>query len=269
MSLPFAQAIKEARRALDCGRALYREGLVPECHPWFIQALAILLDGWVPQDGGEPADRDAAALAALERAGYPRVERLRAVLVARPGQSDADVAWGEIERLCRFTAWRLDPPFKRPQVRLLAAVAAGAALVLMAVVAWRLWGRTFATASAAYSSHHAAANAVDGSEATEWLLPDDSLGWLQVNFPSPRSVHHVRLLNAHNVHYQDRGCERVRVTMYCQHRAVASAEGTFVGIVVERSPLDFDLSADCVTYLRVEVLSYFKKGGGLAEVEVD
>ncbi len=276
MSLALARATKEARRALDCGRALFREDLLPECHAYFTKALEVLLAAWVPERGAdaladdESGDQDAGAFTALERAGYPRVERLRAVLAARPGAPvAAEATWGEIERLYRFTVWHLDPPFARPRVRLLAAVAAGAALVSMAVVMWCLWGRPFATASAVYSSKHAAANAIDGSEATEWLLPDGTPGWLEVHFPSPRTVRHVRLLNAHNVYYQDRGCERVRVTLYCQYQAAASAEGRFAGIVAGRSPLDFDLRADCVTHLRIEVLSYFKTGGGLAEVEAD
>jgi len=285
MSRSLGQASKEARRALDCGRALYRENLVPECHAHFANALAILLAAWAADRGEDPssntelADQDASALAELERAGYPSVGRLRAVVhrggiavrdqaTAETRQPEIDLVWGEIERLYRFSVRRSDPPLRRARIRLLAGVAAGVLFLLLAVGAWRLWGRTFATASAVYSSHHAAANAIDGLEATEWLLPDGVLGWLQVNFPSPRALHHIRLLNAHNIYFQDRGCEHVRVTLYCEYQVVASAEGSFTGIVAGRSPLDFDLGADCVTHLRIDVLSYFKMGGGLAEVEV-
>ena len=175
-------------------------------------------------------------------------------------------AWTETERLYRFTAWHLDPPFRRPRVRLLAAIGAIATVVLSMAVAWRLWGRTVATASAVYSSAHAAANAIDGLDATEWLLPDAKLGWLQINFASPRVLKHVRLLNAHNIHFQDRGCEKVQVTLYCHSQPVGGAAGVFAA---PKTYLDFDLRADCVTHLRVEVLSYFKMGAGLAEIEVE
>lgn len=291
MSLSPAQCVREARRALDCGRALFRENLIPECHRYFVEALDALLAAWTPQPVEAPAsdtaplDRNAQALAALERAGFERIGALRAVLTTHPGTGNEpdehdrtagaarplalDVVWAEIERLHRFTVWRWDPPLRRPRLRVLAGAAVGIVLVLMVVVSWRLWGRTVATASASYSSQHGAAQAIDGVEATEWLLPDSKLGWLQIEFPSPRAVHKVRLLNAHNIYYMDRGCERVRVTLYCQFKFVAAGEGTFPSIESGHPALDFDLSSDCVTRVRIDVLSYFKRGGGLAEVEVE
>ncbi len=277
------QALEEARRALDCGRALFRENLMPECDAHFARALTTLLLAWKPEPPAqagpedEPQDARAATLAALASAGYPKIERLKAVWSAvlgaqgresaAPAAGGVDLAtWTEIERLYRFTAWHLDPPLRRPRVRSFLVAGAIAAVALSAAVAWRLWGRTVATASAVYSSAHAAANAIDGLDATEWLLPDAELGWLQLSFPSPRSLEHVRLLNAHNAHYQDRGCQKVVVTLYCHSRQVGGAEGVFPA---PKTYLDFDLRADCVTHLRVEVLSYFKMGGGLAEIEVN
>lgn len=294
MSLLLSQAIHRARRALDSGRALFRENLVPECHSHLKTALTTLLAAWASGASGEtstttdPRAQAEHAIAALESAGYPGGEHLRAVILASEATTDSlaqparkrtaggpeghrpdlEVSWGEIERLYRFTVRRLDPPLGRQRKRLAAAAVAGFLLVLLVVVVWRLWGRPVATASAVYSSHHPAANAIDGLLATEWLLPDDTPGWLQISYHSPRAVHAVRLLNAHNIHFQDRAAENVRVTAYCEHQAVASAEGRFAQIVADRSPLDLDLRADCVTHLRVEVLSYFKTGGGLAEVEV-
>ena len=290
MSLPIGQAINQARRALDSGRVLFRENLVPECDAHFAEALAILVAAWARNPrgdrtvGDEPSDQDQAALAALDRAGYPGIDRLRAVLKRLAGaptgaaereqttteerRSDFDSTWAEIERLYRFTVWRLDPPFQRPRVRRLAGVAGGLALVLAVLVGWRLWGRPVATASAVYSSQRAAANAIDGVESTEWLLPDGATGWLQINFPSPRVLRGVRLLNAHNPHYQDRGSEQVRLIAYCEHHVAAAVEGRFAGIVAGRSPMDFSLDVVCATHLRIEVLSYFKMGGGLAEVEL-
>lgn len=278
---PIRQGILEARRALDCGRALYRENLVPECDAYFAKALVALLAAWTPAPptqapDAEPWDPKAATLAALESAGYRRGDRLAALWpalgppAAEPASRASScidlAAWSEIERLYRFTAWQLDPPFRRPRVRLLALAGAIVTVVLSMAVAWRLWGRTVATASAVYSSAHAAANAIDGLDATEWLLPDATLGWLQVNFPSPRALKHVRLLNAHNIHFQDRGCERVRVTLYCHSQLAGAADGVFAA---PKTYLDFDLRADCVTHLRVEVFSYFKMGAGLGEIEVE
>jgi hypothetical protein len=258
-------------------------------------ALAILMGAWASHDGEEetsttgkpdaPADH---AIAALERAGYPGVDGLRAALVARPtpadgtdpsaqkGTDDAlvarqphwDVIWAEIERLYYFSVRRLDPRVRRQQMRARVGLAAGLALVFMAVFLWRLWGRPVASASAVYSIHHPAANAIDGLMATEWLLPNATTGWLQINFSSPRTIHSVRLMNAHNIHFQDRASEKVRVIAYRGHQPVASAEGRFAAIVAGPSPLNLILRADSVTHIRIDVLSFFKSGGGLAEVEV-
>lgn len=284
MILAFPEAIGRARRVLDSGRALFRENLVPECHAHLTSALAILLEAWAVHPGSETAtasDPAVRALAALERAGYPGLDRLRAVALPdvnsgqeqtcrgpEPGRADLDVTWGEIERLYCFSVRTLDPPARRQRILFLAAAAAGLALVVLVVGLGRVWGRPVVTASAVYSPHHPAANAIDGMVATEWLLPDATTGWLQINYPSPRAVHAVRLLNAHNIHFQDRGTENVRVTAYCEQQAVAAADGRFAEIVAGPSPLDLSVSADCVTHIRVEVLSYFKTGGGLAEVEV-
>jgi hypothetical protein len=61
-------------------------------------------------------------------------------------------------------------------------------------------------------------------------------------------------------------CEKVRVALYCHAQRVAEAEGAFAA---PKTYLDLNLRADCVTHLRVEVLSYFKMGGGLAEIDVN
>jgi hypothetical protein len=276
---PAARAALQARRAMVGGLALWREGLVAESHVYMAAALRSALRAWAPVDAHEatpPIDADTAreaSLAALGRAGYKRLDRLRAALAAPVSSGPApgpelDWIWDEVERLCRFTTWRLASPRTRRRRRLGAGAAVAVLLVIGLVTGIKLWSGPIASASDSCCYDHAAALAVDGVDATEWLLPDRTPGWLQVSFRSPRGMHRVHLLNSHNRHYMDRASERVRVTAFSDEGPVGSVEGRFDSISPEPSALDLPLVAEHVTYLRIDVLSYFRNGGGLAEVEV-
>jgi hypothetical protein len=290
MSLDLSGAscsVEHYRRDALAARVLWREGLVSECHVFMVSALRALLEAWVPADANstttsnEDHAREQAALEALTAASYPDVARLRAALEAgssethprdlrpRPLEApDLDWIWTEAERLFRFTSRRLTgPPTRKRTLRRAGAVLGGALIALLLILAL-LWGRPTISASATYSSEHAATNAIDGIESTEWLLPDSSLGWLDLKFPWPRRVRRVQLLNSHNRYYFDRATQRVRVTAFSHERTVASVEGSFTQLTGERSPLELKLDAQRVTRLRVDVLSFFKNGGGLAEIEV-
>jgi hypothetical protein len=279
------EAIGRARRAMAAGLALWREGLMAESHRYMAEALHLALRPWgtVAPAGDTPAADPSVraasdgepALAALARAGYAGVDRLQTALAApAPTLDDArppelEWIWDEIERLCRFTLRRLTPQRTRRQ-RLLYGGSALAALIVVALfLAIKSLSAPTVTASASYPlDPHPPDYAVDGMAATEWLLPDGQPGWLQIAFHSPRRVRSVRLLNSHNRYFMDRAAERVRVTAFSGEWPVATAEGRFDRINIERSALDLPLEAEKVTHLRVEILSYFRTGGGLAEVEV-
>jgi hypothetical protein len=282
MSATFADSVKRAQRSIDSARALFREGLVPECHDYMASALRVLLEAWgglapaVEHASFEPARAQEQALAELERAGYRHTDRLRAAVAttAEPSSSAAllppnvDWIWAEVERLARFSTRRAMMPRARKLARWRRGVVSALVLAFALLLAIRLWGRPHARASGVFSEVHPAAKAIDGLEATEWLLPDATAGWLDVLFPSARSVHSVRLLNAHNVFYVDRGAKAVRVTAFTAQGKAVSVEGSFARLTEERSVLDLPLEAKGVTRVRVEILTYFRVGGGLAEIEV-
>ena len=275
------RAVEQARRGIVGGLALWREGLVAESHVYMAEALRSALHAWAPMDGHDaahptdtvPDSETDTGLAALERAGYKHPERLRTALAASesPGpeaRPELDWIWDEVERLCRFTAWRLAPPRMRRWKRVGAAAAFAILLGIGVLTVVQLWWGPIASASDVCCYDHPASLAVDGVAATEWLLPDHSPGWLQVSFRSPRAVRRVHLLNSHNRNYMDRASERVRVTAFSDQGPVASAEGRFDRISPEPEALDLPLVAEHVTHLRIDILSYFRTGGGLAEVEV-
>ncbi len=287
MNLISAESVKRARRCIDSAQALFRDGLLPECHEYWVKALGLLLEAWAgtgnaPRDDGGPLSARALqgeALQALERASYPHRDRLRAALVAM-GLPEAAIAgpelprdfdsiWVQIERLANFSAGYALTPSARKQRRVRQSIAGISLLLIGLFLGLRIWGRPRALASATLRDAYAAANVVDGMEATEWLLPDATLGWIDLVLPSPRTVHRVRLWNSHNVYYADRATQAVRVTAFTKQGQGASAERAFKEITEDRSVLDVPLEAEGVTRIRVEVLSYFKTGGGLAEIEVD
>ena len=263
MTLPSLELVKRARRSLDAARALFRDGMIAECHQYMMSALELLVEAW----GGS-----ATAPSELERLRYRRVERLRAVLdaplaVALSDARGVDWIWAEIERLASFSVRRARTPRERRVRRWGAGIGAALVVVIALVFAVRLWGRPRVRASGFISVSNSADMAYDGLEATEWLLGSKT-GWIDVIFSSPRSVHGVQLVNSHNRFYLDRASRAVRVTAFNDSGRGASIESAFTKITQERSALDLPLEATGVTRVRVEILSCFGESGGLAEIVV-
>jgi hypothetical protein len=276
------EAISRASRAIVAAGALWREGLVPEAHAQMASALRLALAPWATGDAGPPAPLADAGptasepgLAALTRAGYRNVGRLREALSATAGDPpaappppDFEWIWAEAERLCRFGRRRLATPLERKRTRRQRGIAGtllGLAIVLGIA---RLWGRPHVSASGVYSPEYPASYAFDDIDSTEWVLPDHALGWLLISFSSSRHVHRVVVLDGHNRFYLDRGAERIRVTAFSKGTAVGSAEGRFGPLTADRNALDLALDAQDVSDIRVDVLSFYGNGAALAEVEV-
>jgi len=276
------EALGQAERAIASARSLFRDGLVPECHQYMLKAQQALVEAWAPMANGdgEQASDTERALHALERARYRHPERLRAALAAAQKSAagdisgpvnlghDAESVWTELERWNRFSVRHFRSPAERRRVRIKFGIALGLVLLVVLVFYARLWGRPYAHASAVITDEHLASAVLDGMEATEWLLPDNSTGWIDIIPPKPRTLHGVRLTNAHNEYYLDRASRKVRVTAYAETGPVGTVEGEFEKFSQERSVLDLRLEAQNVIRVRVEVLSHFKRGGGFAEIEL-
>ena len=268
------EALDRAQRELRAASALWREGLLPECHAHMLAALNATLAGWRPPSADAGDSAEDSALDALSKLGYPGVEELRTLLTAASRESISESGlplgfeayWTEVERLIRFSARRLLPEASRRRRRWLTGAAVALVVVGAVVVGERLWGRLRARASATHSPEAPAAYAVDGIDTTEWLLPDDTLGWLDVYLPRPTDVRGLRVLNGHNRFYLDRAAKRVRATAYAHDEELSSAEGQFAGIKDGHPALDLKLDASGVTRVRVEILSFFGAGSAIAEV---
>lgn len=147
------------------------------------------------------------------------------------------------------------------------------ASVIFAVVAVVLVVRTQRApkviASAIYAAGYPATAAIDGDPDSEWLLPDNQVGWLDVHVRPQRLVRRIRLINALNAPFYDRGTGKFTVEMYRDGARVSVVEGAFdpndppgtqgARDVVIGRPVD---------RIRIIVGSFHHSGGGLAEVKV-
>jgi hypothetical protein len=111
-------------------------------------------------------------------------------------------------------------------------------------------------------------NVLDGSDQTEWLLPDGVAGWVEVRFARPRTVSVVRLLNAHNRNLNDRSTRAYRVELVSRGRVVASSVGEYPELSPKPKWTAVSTVGKNVESVRVHVLSWHAKGGGFAEIEI-
>lgn len=113
------------------------------------------------------------------------------------------------------------------------------------------------------------ARVLDGNEATSWLLPDRTAGWVDVTINPARTVSRVRVLNTHNTPYNDRASLQYRITLYAGGNEVHAIDGEFE---FSASPgwVTHDVGAiDGVDRVRFEVRSWHQHGGGLAEIAIE
>jgi len=143
------------------------------------------------------------------------------------------------------------------------------ALLALSVVALYLVSRTPKTAVVRASAELAgfpAANVADGQDATEWLLPNGGLGWIELQLAPSRDVRELRLVNAHNPPYNDRATKSYRIEIYSGERRVKSVQGAFPRFSTSPEPRTVAIGASNVDRIRFQVLSFHLAGGGLAEI---
>ncbi|MEI9953913.1 MAG: discoidin domain-containing protein [Pseudomonadota bacterium] len=280
------ESLVQAQLAIESARALFRSGILVECHAYLALALRSLLDAWASKDSPQaddattPSERREQALVTLERAKYRHIVRLsaayRAVASEAPreahtaelGERDFDWIWPEVDRLNRFSQRHFAPAETRRRLYIRLGLVLGPIALVAIMILSLQRSRPKVVASQTYGDPYPPEQAVDTLEATEWLLPDGVKGWIDLTFRKPRSVSSVTLVNCHNGGFGDRASAKVLVTAFSNDRVVATVEGKFDKISSERSALDLPLEAKDITRVRAEVLSFHGRGGGFAEVEV-
>lgn len=106
----------------------------------------------------------------------------------------------------------------------------------------------------------------DDDPNTEWLLNDGQTGWIEARLSPGRSLTKVRILNGHNRHFNDRGVKELHLELYdASGQKVFEHRGE---LAFSESPswVDVPVSAEGVERLRLNVTSFHRVGGALAEI---
>jgi len=157
----------------------------------------------------------------------------------------------------------------RPRPRLRRAIAIGACVAALLFVGGLLVarGRPAARASAkyGYDDKFAPRRVLDGDPLTEWLLPTQETGWLEVSLGG-RPIKALKLLNGRNTPHYDRAIFDLRIECYVGERQVHSSKHRFGVLGPNPDWLRVALDLPRVDRILVIVDSFQKVGAGLAEV---
>jgi hypothetical protein len=125
-----------------------------------------------------------------------------------------------------------------------------------------------ATASASWDVRYPPENAVDGSDATDWVLPDKTLGWLDLALKKPRKVTRIAVTNTRNPPWYDRGTKEFRVEIFLGDKLIAARDLRFETASLTPQTLHVDVGAT-IDRVRLTVVSYHLSGGGFSEVTLE
>jgi hypothetical protein len=128
--------------------------------------------------------------------------------------------------------------------------------------------RIDASASEALNADAQANHVVDDDTATEWLLPDNTTGWVDLRLRKRRHVHALRIMNAKNDDKPLRATRAYRIELFADNNLAQTLDGTLVPesqewVTVPTNP------DPLVERVRFTVKSWAGAGGGLAEIEVE
>jgi hypothetical protein len=258
---------REARAHLDTARTRHIAGESLAAHGKFSEASRAL------------SDAINESLAALDIVGAddakPLADRARAVLAEHDKVALASfVADASRAHQLLFEAvapYGLDTrSMRRAQIRRAAAIVAYAIAALTIVVYFATRKVTLsAEASAFHSASFAPSKAVDGSFNTEWLLPNATAGWIELQVSPARVVKKIRLANARNIPYNDRATGNFRVETFYNNAPLFSAESSFPGMDPNLTWREITTDGQKIDKIKVWVRTWYEAGGGFTEITIE
>lgn len=123
-------------------------------------------------------------------------------------------------------------------------------------------------ASAQWDARYPASNVIDGSDATDWILPDKTPGDLELTLPKPKHVARIKIVNARNPPYYDRGTQTLRVEAFSGATVVKNEEILFDPPTKAPASRTVEINAT-IDRVRLTVVTHYLLGGGISEVELE
>ena len=159
---------------------------------------------------------------------------------------------------------------RRAQLRRAIAIFAYAiGAVLLVTFVMRRKSTISAEASGSYSPTFFPSKAVDGDPASEWLLPDRTAGWIDLELSPPRPVRVVRMINARNVPYNDRATGQFRVESFFKGTSLFGVDGAFSGFDPNPITREVTLDGQTVDHIKIFIKSWHEGGAGFAEITIE
>lgn len=109
----------------------------------------------------------------------------------------------------------------------------------------------------------------DDDPNTEWLLNDGQTGWIEARLSPGRSLTKIRILNGHNRHFNDRGANEFHLELYDSSGQKVFEHRGEIAFSESPSWVDVPVSAEGVERLRLNVTSFHRVGGALAEIALE
>jgi len=231
-----------------------------------------------------------AAAAALDAARTPsaRITEARAVVTAARArvaeaalpELEADVepsheapfraaldALTEVDALTRYAALGPSQVTALRRKRWIVAAALAALFAYTVVFFLRAPSFTGAVASEEWTAD-VAENAIDGDPKTLWALPDGHPGWIDLTLAKPRTIAAVRVAQG-NPPAGDRATKDARIETFLGGTFVKGVDVTLAEPApTEVTWTDVDIDSPACDRVRFTARTFYKKGGGLAEIKL-
>lgn len=152
---------------------------------------------------------------------------------------------------------------------------AGMAGLALAVIAFTVWQirkpvSLKVEASTSWGARFAPANVVDGVDSTEWLLPDNIGGWIELAPAKPRPFRRLKVLNGKNSGNPDRAVLEADVEVWSAGRPVKVIPTNLGPFTLKPEWRTIELGVDGpVEKVRIVVKTWAGQGGALAEAYLE
>jgi hypothetical protein len=259
-----------ARQKHDAARILLRNGARAESLSVALQAFALSKKAAEQVPAHE---RTAKLVAAADRSLAARaVPDLEEGFVAADEET-LDAVLAAVSALDSDLSDATLAPSARPRVR---ATRIGATvLAILAALYTVRWAakrppHLTVEASSSYSSNFLPQRVVDEEPATEWLLPDHTLGWLDVSPLQPTKLKRIKLLNSRNSPGPDRAIGEFKLEVFAGGRVVKTIEDAFPPFNKLPQWKTIELGVvEPIDKIRISVKTWQGDGAGLAELSVE